>query len=171
MAIGFDFSLMNRFAHSAGPCNVIVVEQGRGQDASLAGFRGSLGRPIRSLWEALWSAPGASWERLEGSLGPHEASWESLGASRGLLGTSWGLFGASLRPLGGIFGASWGLSGLFGGLLGPLGAIMGASRGPLRCLLACLRAILGASRAVFDAIGEYARYIRHSQSYSQSFVY
>ena len=54
---------------------------------------------------------------------PLECSLGSLGKPFG------GLLEAALKPLGGRFGASWGLFWASGGLLGPLGGLLGASWG------------------------------------------
>ena len=122
----------------------IGAKLGRGQDASLGGVLGSLGRPLGGLLAVVLSFPGASWGPLGGLLGPLGgflgASWGLLGTSRGLeremsvpvprrsplLELSRGPLGPSWR----LLGLSWGPLGLFrgalGGLLGRVGAILGA---------------------------------------------
>ena len=76
-------------------CGTSEGKRGRGQEASLGGFMGSLRKLVGALWDAFLRPLGPLFGHLGGLLGPLGASWEALGASGGLLETSWGFLGAS----------------------------------------------------------------------------
>ena len=118
----------------------IGAELGRGQDASLGGFLGSLGRPHGGLLAVFVQPPRASWGplgNLSGSLG-------------GVFWASGALLGACWRSRGQSFGEGFDMSVRippFGALLGASGGILGGLLGSLGALLGRLGAVLGASWA------------------------
>ena len=91
----------------------IGAELGRGQDASLGGFLGSLRRPLGGLLAVFVGLPWASWGPFGGLSGPLGVVFWASGA---LLGARWPSRGQS-------FGEGFDMSAR----IPPLGALLGAS--------------------------------------------